>query len=597
MWQVAVYSEHQHQQFRAAGPRFRLLKPAGDTLWRLAAGEPTTSGAATICMQVAGDSILIDCRQLDDGVTLTDGGSFSSSVPIELPLPAIFQLGETWIEIRPQAAIERLALEPLKARRRATVIASPDAAAGSRGPDADTVAKWLSAAAQLHRMAASSPGFFDAAAQIALDTTGMDAAFVLTLKDGAWSIAGSAVLQPEHGISFEQAALALLERQPEVWRRTPHVLTSDATDGADASKVIADESIVVAPARDETGALVAAVYGVRHGRGDNRRRGIRTLEARVVDTIAEAVSVGLIRREQEIEAGRQRVLLEQAFTPAVAERLQRHPETLHGQTREVTLLFADLRGYTRLCERLPAADSCNLLADVMETLTTAIMDHAGVVIDYYGDGVTAMWNAPLDTPDHAERACAAAMQMLESLPAVSRQWEHLLTEPLQLVVGLHTGAAHVGNAGAKQRLKYGPRGVAVNIASRVQSAAKRLNVALLATGAVRKRLSSRFVTLKVCTARLPGLEQPLELFTVLPSTNAEQLQSNLEQYAEALDAFERGDFSAAESQLSELLDAGPSTPAAFLADQVAALRLGGLGRRSTDDFGYTPDAVIEILSK
>jgi adenylate cyclase len=219
------------------------------------------------------------------------------------------------------------------------------------------------------------------------------------------------------------------------------------------------------------------------------------------------------------------------------------------------------------------------------------------VIDYYGDGVAAMWNAPLDAPDHADRACATAMQMLQSIGAVSRQWESILAAPLQLAVGIHTGATHVGNAGTKQRLKYGPRGAAVNIASRVQSAAKRLNVALLATGAVRRRLSSGFVTLKVCKARLPGLDQPLELFTVFPSTDAQRLQGDLEEYAEALETFERGDFDLSERRLGKLLAAGPATPAAFLAEQVAALRQGALGRRATDEFACAPDAVIEILSK
>lgn len=597
MWQVAVYSEHQHQQFRAAGSRFALLKSTSDERWRLVDENPDSSNAAVVGFQVAGESIRIDFRNVDGGVTLADGSSFSSAVPIELSLPTIFQLGETWIEIRPQAPVVQLGLERLHAQRKAAVVPSPATTAAGRGPDAATVAKWLTAAAQLHRMAASSPDFFNAAAQIALDATGLDAALVLTLNNGDWSIVGSAVLQPEHGIWFEHAAVELLQQEPDIWRRPPHVLVDTETTDAARLTNLTDESIIVAPVRGETGDLVAAVYGVRHGRGDNRRRGVRTLEARVIDTIAEAVSVGLIRREKEIESARQRVLLEQAFMPAVAEYLQLRPEALRGQTREVTLLFADLRGYTRLCERLPAADSCKLLSAVMETLTTAIMDHAGVVIDYYGDGVSAMWNAPLDTPDHADRACAAAMQMLESIPAISQRWERLLAEPMQLVVGIHTGDACVGNAGTKQRLKYGPRGVAVNIASRVQSAAKRLDVALLATDAVRKRLSSRFVTLKVCTARLPGLDQPQELFTVFPSTNAEQLQSNLEQYAEALEAFEQGDFGTAEQLLSKLLESGPATPAAFLADQVAALRNGALGRRATDEFGYTPDAVIEILSK
>jgi adenylate cyclase len=353
----------------------------------------------------------------------------------------------------------------------------------------------------------------------------------------------------------------------------------------------------VVPVRSETGEVIAAVYGVRHGQGDNRRRGIRTLEARVIELIADAVATGMARRQQEIESARQRVLLEQAFSPAVAEHLHRHPEALSGQTRDVTLLFADLRGFTTMAENLTPAEACDLLGAVMEPLTQAIIDQGGTVIDYYGDGVSAMWNAPLETPDHADRACTAAMCMLESLPAVSRQWQRLLREPLQMGIGLHAGSVQVGNAGTQQRLKYGPRGSAVNIASRVQSAAKRLDVALLATDAVRKRLSSRFVTLKVCTARLPGLEEPLELFTVFPSTDGPRLQGDLERYAEALEAFERGDLIAAEKQLSELLAAVPATPAAFLAQQTAALRQSALGRRATDEFGCTPDAVIEILAK
>jgi class 3 adenylate cyclase len=234
---------------------------------------------------------------------------------------------------------------------------------------------------------------------------------------------------------------------------------------------------------------------------------------------------------------------------------------------------------------------------VLEALTQAIIRHGGVVIDYYGDGVCALWNSPVEMLDHADRACAAALEMLDSLPNVSLLWQHVLPQSLQLAVGVHTGVVQVGNAGTRQRLKYGPRGSAVNVASRVQTAAKRLDVALLATDAVRRRLSSRFVTLKVCTARLPGLEKPLELFTVLPSTDAPRLQGDLERYAAALEAFERGELDAAEEQLSRLLGAGPATPAAFLAQQTAALRQGALSRRATDEFGCTPDAVIEILTK
>jgi class 3 adenylate cyclase len=231
----------------------------------------------------------------------------------------------------------------------------------------------------------------------------------------------------------------------------------------------------------------------------------------------------------------------------------------------------------------------------MEALTDAIVEHGGMVIDYYGDGVSAMWNAPFDQPDHADRASLAALEMLESISRVSDRWRHLLPFPLELGIGIHTGVVQVGNAGTRQRMKYGPRGRAMNLASRVQTAAKRLDVPLLVTDAVRRRVSSRLTALRVCTARLPGIEEPLELFTLFPAADAERLQGDLDRYAMALAAYERGDLDFAEQAIEDLLAVGPATPAAFLAQQTAALRRGALGRRSDDLLGSAGDAVVEIL--
>jgi class 3 adenylate cyclase len=317
----------------------------------------------------------------------------------------------------------------------------------------------------------------------------------------------------------------------------------------------------------------------------------------VAELMAEAVGVGMARRAQEVESARQQILLEQAFSPPVVEHLRRHPEALAGCTRETTILFADLRGFTKLAENLPPADACQLLADVMEVLTQAVMDHGGVVIDYYGDGLSALWNAPLDVPDHADRACTAALQMLEGLPGVDKLWRKRLGHALELGIGIHTGDVQVGNAGTRRRLKYGPRGSAVNLASRVQSATRQVDVPLLATEAVRRRLSNRFVTLKACTAKLPGLEQPVELFTVFPSTDGERLHGDIEAYASALAAFEAGELDEAERILADLLAHGPATPATFLAQQAAALRQGALGRRASDQYSRASESIIEILAK
>lgn len=598
MWQVAVYNRRQHEQFRVVAAEISLACNGLDGRWTPTHASSSLSQSEasanhmTIRLRPGGEALVIDCRGSGNDVELVDGGSLACHIPMELTLPATFQLGDSWFEIKLETVRpETFALEPLHRDEAVRRDGSPT----KQGPDSATVANWLAAVSDLHRTAASSDEFFTRAAEIAVRSTGLDAAMIL-LRDGSgWQIAGSAIADPRYGFSFEPAALDLMVARPDVWRR-PAARVGDATHlvpGLD--EAAPTDSLVVAPVRGEYGEIIAAVYGVRHGRGDNRRLGVRTLEARVIEVLADGVAAGLARRQQEVDAARRQVLLEQAFSPEVAQHLLRQPNALASQTREATILFADLRGFTRIAETLTASESCEILSATMEILTAAIINQGGVVIDYYGDGVSAMWNAPFDQPDHVDRACLAAMEMLEDLPRVSDAWRQLLPFGLELGIGIHSGLVQVGNAGTEQRMKYGPRGRAVNLASRVQTAAKRLDVPLLVTDAVRRRASTRLTALRVCTARLPGIDEPLELFTLFPAADAERLQEDLDRYAVALAAYERGDLDVAESELEGLLAMGPSTPASFLAQQTAALRRGGLGRRSDDLLGSAGDAVIEIL--
>jgi adenylate cyclase len=589
MWQVAVFQREQHEQFRSVRARFALLRSPADARWEFSTGE-VPEGAAALRMRVEADHLRLECHGLPGHVELADGAAFWTGKVIQLALPCVFSVADAWFEVRDIEASACAGLEPLHRPRKA-----PGGKASMLGPDADTVARWLTSIGQLHRTPASAPEFYATAARLTIESTGLDAAMLLVRREDGWQIAGSVIPQPQFGVGYDAAAVAHVFDQPEVWRCPAR----PATEPADADNVPASvpQSIVVAPVFDDEREVVAMVYGVRHGRSDNRRRGIRPLEARVVELMADAVGAGMARRAQELEAARQQVLLEQAFSSQVVEHLRRHPEALAGATREATLLFADLRGFTTLAEHLSPADAYELLGEVMEWLTHAVMDHGGVVIDYYGDGLSALWNAPLEAPEHADLACTAAMHMLDSLPVISDRWRERLGRSLELGIGLHTGQVQVGNAGTRRRLKYGPRGSAVNIASRVQAATKALDVPLLVTDAVRRRLSSRFITLRTCTAKLPGLEQPIELFTAFPATDGHRLQDDLQRYAMALTAFENGDLDAAEHVLSRLLADGPATPAAFLAQQAAALRNSALGRRATDLSGVREDAVIEILSK
>ncbi len=454
------------------------------------------------------------------------------------------------------------------------------------GPSSETVTKWISAAARLHRSSANSQEFFADAARFAVEVVGLDAAWVLSFSTAhdEWKVVGS-VAQEQTSEQPKFEGLATLIENPTTCYE-PNIDADESNRHA----------LVISPVLASNGDLIGAVYGVRNTQGENRRRGVRPLEARLVELLAESVAVGIARFAQETAAARTRVLLEQAFSPTVADHIQRNPECLAGQLREVSLLFADLRGFTTLAESLPPADCYRLLGEVMEALTQVVINHHGIVVDYYGDGLLALWNAPLDQTNHADLACSAALDMLDALPVVSNYWNQLLGGPLELGIGVHTGPVLVGNAGTQSRLKYGPRGNNVNLASRVQSATKQLETSLLITAATQRRLSSKFFTMRTCTARLPGLEQAVELFTVYPASEATKMKSRIDQYAHALRLFEHGDLIMAEVLLSELVAAGPTTPARFLAQQASSQRQAEVGRRATDR--HTEHGpIIEILEK
>jgi adenylate cyclase len=586
MWQVAVFDRDQHQQFTVSTARFALARDGVDGRWQVA-DERDAPASTAIRVTLDCDALRLDDRGGHRHVELANGTSFWLGTVVELPVPTLFRFDEAWFQIYaaddgPAMGLELLHRAEDKSARRGQ---------SNWGPDAETVARWLAAVGEIHQTAANSPTFFAEAARVALESTGLDAAMVLTRESEAWHIAGSVVPQPQYGIAYDAGALELLREQPEVWRcpARPECLDADVARWR--------QSVVMAPVLNSQGELIGAVYGQRHGRGDNRRRGIRPLEARVVELLADAVGAGMARRAQEVEAARQQILLEQAFSPPVVDYLRRRPAALAGSTRLVTLLFADVRGFTAVAEKLAPVDAYELLGDVMEQLTQAVMDHGGVVIDYYGDGLSALWNAPVEQPDHADLAVTAAMHMLDVMPVVGERWRERIARPLELGIGLHAGDVQVGNAGTRRRLKYGPRGSAVNIASRVQAATRQIDVPLLITDAVRRRLSGQFVSLKTCTARLPGLEQPFDLYAVFPATDGDRLQGDLAEYAVALAAFESGDLDEAERVLAALLDNGPATPAAFLAQQAAALRQSALGRRATDVTGCVDESIIEILAK
>jgi adenylate cyclase len=273
-------------------------------------------------------------------------------------------------------------------------------------------------------------------------------------------------------------------------------------------------------------------------------------------------------------------------------------DTSRTEEREVTLLFADLRGFTELAGSMqfdPLA--CELLAHVMDCLADAVAEHDGFIVDYFGDGLMAMWNAPADQPRHADDACRAALRMLESLPAITDDWLNLTRTELQLGIGIHTGPAQIGNAGSARKAKYGPRGPNVNLASRVEAATKELHVPLLATSWTVANLTGECTAHRVCCALMPGLQQPVDLYAVRESTRDAQLELAWRIYDDALRHFERGEYDAAVNLLTTIDKTMTDVPSRFLIDRVQNQIGSKLRRRTSDKPIALQNGVIALFAK
>ena len=166
---------------------------------------------------------------------------------------------------------------------------------------------------------------------------------------------------------------------------------------------------------------------------------------------------------------------------------------LEGARMDVTILFSDIRGFTTFSEARDPGQVLEVLNAYHEEMTSAVMDHGGTLISFMGDGIMAAFGAPIDMDDHADRALAAAKEMLEvRLPKVN-EWmrENEVGAEFQIGIGLNSGPVMAGNIGSQQRLEFTTIGDTVNTAARLEGMTKGSGHSLFVADSTRERLSER----------------------------------------------------------------------------------------------------------
>jgi adenylate cyclase len=481
-------------------------------------------------------------------IRLADGSLIEPGRVRTATLPTRLQIGDTLIEIESQdsevSAADGALLKTIRPPLAAESLGRTMAPQLSNTPGPDELAHWFEALVGVQRAAASSPDFFAETARAVVELIGLDSGWVLLRRDGAWVPLACHAPDDEADRQFSRSILDTVLRERRTFFQSGQLL-------ATTSSLLGVTAVVVSPILSESQEVIGAIYGARRGVGLSAE--IRPLEAQLTQVLAAAVAAGLARLESEAQAARRRVQFEQFFTPDLAAALDRDPALLDGRDRDVTALFADIRGFSALSEKMSARMTCELIRDVMEHLTARIMESAGVVVDYLGDGLLAMWNAPLEQPDHAERACRAALAMRDGLPELNRRWESRLGQAIGLGIGINSGSALVGNTGSHQKFKYGPLGHTVNLASRVEGATKHLGVGVLITGSTRSLIDSKFATRRLCRARVVGIAGEVELHELHALSPSPDWQRRRESYEQALTLYEAGRWSEATQAVVPLL--------------------------------------------
>jgi adenylate cyclase len=200
------------------------------------------------------------------------------------------------------------------------------------------------------------------------------------------------------------------------------------------------------------------------------------------------------------------------LSPALVEQLVDNPEALvlGGENRELTILFCDIRSFTSISESMEPTELTIFLNNFLTPMTNVLMESGATIDKYIGDAIMAFWNAPLDTPDHRQRACESVLEMLRALEALNLN----LAKPIRIGIGLNTGICCVGNLGSRQRFDYSAIGDSVNVGSRIEGLTKLYGVSNLVADSTASQVEG-LAMLEVDKVMVVGRDEATLVYTLV----------------------------------------------------------------------------------
>jgi adenylate cyclase len=260
---------------------------------------------------------------------------------------------------------------------------------------------------------------------------------------------------------------------------------------------------------------------------------------------------------------RERSVVRNAFgrylSADVVNDLLANPEKLNlgGEKKTITSMFTDVRGFSTISEVLDSPSLVHLINLYLTEMSNIILELRGTIDKYEGDAIISFFGAPVDLPDHARRACLAAIRMKRAETPLNVKFleEKLAPSPLNTRIGINTGEMTVGNMGTEQRMDYTAMGSNVNLASRLEGVNKQYGTWILVSEITQEGLGQDFLMRKLDRVRVVGINQPVRLFELIEEKGRadKAIEEAVQVFHRGLEQFEAKEWAGARKTLEEVL--------------------------------------------
>ena len=218
----------------------------------------------------------------------------------------------------------------------------------------------------------------------------------------------------------------------------------------------------------------------------------------------------------------------QYIPPELVEQMSQSDEefTLTGESRDMTVLFSDVRGFTTISEGMEPQELCELINGILTPVTRVIHESKGTIDKYIGDAIMAFWGAPLHNPQHASYAVQAGLNILQALSTIQQDFKAKGWPEIDIGIGINTGKMSVGNMGSQFRIAYTVMGDAVNLGSRLEGLTKQYGVKMIVSEST-LQAAPEFTYRELDKVRVKGKHKPITIYEPLGVStviSAEQLQ-------------------------------------------------------------------------